>query len=262
MKKIKRYLSIWFLLSKKGLFVHLTRKFGFLVFLTGKVLRFIFFILFLFFIFKKTDGIGSYSYNQAILFFVVFNLISSLSQMFFRGVYTFRQSVVSGNFDLILSKPFNPLFRVVLGSFDFIDFVTIPPLILALFYAIRPINPDFYQIVLFLLLLVNSLFISFSLHTVIVSLSIITLEIDHMVMIYRDLETMARFPLEVYGRKVAFFLTYFIPLGIMVAFPAKVLMSLLSPQFIVLSFVFGLLFFFVSIRFWNFALKKYTSASS
>jgi len=262
MKIVRRYLYIWSILSKKSFFVHLTRKLGFFVFLTGKILRFIFFILFLFFILKKTNGIGSYSKDQAILFFVVFNLISSLSQMFFRNVYTFRQSVVSGNFDLILSKPISPLFRVIFGGFDFIDLVTIPPLILALFYAARPLSPDFYQVILFVLLLLNGLFISFSLHTIIVSLSIITLEIDQMVMIYRDLETMARFPLEVYGRKVASFLTFFIPLGIMIAFPAKALMGLLSPKFIVVSVLFSFVSFFISIKFWNFALTKYTSASS
>jgi ABC-2 type transport system permease protein len=262
MKKVKRYFLIWSLLTRKTFSVHLTRKLGFFVFLTGKILRFVLFISFLFLIFRKTGGVGSYSTNQAVLFFVVFHLISSLSQMLFRNVYTFRQSVISGNFDLILSKPFNPLFRVVFGGFDFIDLVTIPPLIAALVYAALPISPNFYQVVLFILLLVNSLFISFSLHTFVISLSIITLEIDHMVMIYRDLETIARFPLEVYGKKVAFFLTYLIPLGIMISFPAKVLLGLLSPIFVIMSIIFGFVFFFVSIRFWNFALKKYTSASS
>ncbi|BCX14570.1 MAG: hypothetical protein KatS3mg088_253 [Patescibacteria group bacterium] len=262
MKTITRYLKIWFILNKKTMLLHFSRKFGFFVFLIGKILRFIFFITFLFFILKKTGGLGTYSSEQVILFFVVFNLISIISQMFFRGVYTFRQMVVSGNFDLVLSKPFDPLFRVVFGGFDFIDLVTIPPLVLVLFFVAQAINPSFLDVILFSLLLINSLFISFSIHTLIVSFSIITLEIDHIVMIYRDLETMARFPLEIYGPKIATFLTYFIPLGIMVSFPAKVLMGLLNWRFVLFSFLFAFIFYFVSVKFWNFALRKYTSASS
>ncbi len=239
--------------------LHLLRKVGFVVFLLGKVLRFSFFILFLVFVFKKSGGLGSYSSGQAIFFF---HFISSLSQMLFRGIYTFRQQVVSGSFDLILSKPFSPLFRVVFGSFDFIDLATIPPLVFALFYSGRFLNPSFLNILGFAALLLNSLFISFSLSVLIVSLSLITLDIDHMVMIYRDIETMARFPVDIYGRRIETILTYIIPLGIMITFPAKAFMGILSFDFVLISFLFGGLFLWLSLRFWNFALKKYASASS
>lgn len=262
MKKFKRYFKIWLILGKMSLSIHLLRKFGFFVFLLGKVLRFLFFILFLVFIFQKSGGLASYSSNQAIFFFIVFHFVSSLSQMFFRGIYTFRQQVVSGSFDLILSKPFSPLFRVVFGSFDFIDLVTIPPLVFALYYSGSFLSPSFINIAAFIVLLLNSLIISFSLSVFIVSLSLITLEIDHMVMIYRDLETMARFPVDIYGRKIGTLLTYVIPLGIMITFPAKAFMGFLSFKFVLFSFILGGLFFWLSLRFWNFALKKYASASS
>jgi len=261
-RKIKRYFKIWLILGRMSLSLHLLRKFGFVVFLLGKFLRFLFFILFLVFIFQKSGGLGSYSANQAIFFFIVFNFVSSLSQMFFRGIYTFRQQVVSGSFDLILSKPLSPLFRVIFGSFDFIDLVTIPPLIFALFYSGSFLAPSLLDIAVFAALLINSLIISFSLSVIIVSLSLITLEIDHMVMIYRDVETMARFPVDIYGKKIGTLLTYLIPLGIMITFPAKAFMGILSFNFILISFLFGGLFFWLSLRFWNFALKKYASASS
>lgn len=262
MKKFLRYLKIWLILSKKSLLLHLSRKGGFFIFLSGKILRFALFILFLFSILRKTGGVGSYSSDQIILFFVIFNFISSFSQMFFRGVYTFRQTIVSGDFDLILSKPLNSLFRSVLGGFDFIDLATFPPLLLILFYAVGKLNPSFLSLIIFVLLLFNSFLISFSLHSLIVSLSIITLEVDHIVMIYRDLETMARFPLEIYGQKISFLLTFILPLGIMISVPAKVLMGIVSWRFVIFSFVFGVVFFVFSIKFWNLALKKYTSASS
>jgi len=40
------------------------------------------------------------------------------AQLLFRDVYRFRPKVVSGDFDLILVKPINPLFRVLLGGAD------------------------------------------------------------------------------------------------------------------------------------------------
>jgi len=84
--------------------------------------------------------------------------------------------------------------------------------------------------------------VSFALHTLIVAFGVMTLEIDQLVMIYRDVETMARFPLEIYGKNLSFFLTYIIPLGIMIAFPAKALMGLLSWHYLLLALALGLIF--------------------
>ncbi len=261
-KRIKRCFRIWLILGKMSLSLHLMRRFGFVVFFLGKMFRFFFFVLFLFFIFKRTGGVASYSASQAIFFFVVFHFISSLSQMFFRGIYTFRQQVVSGGFDLILSKPLSALFRVVFGSFDFIDLVTLPFFVFALYSSGSLLSPSLLDITFFLALLINSLVLSFSFSVLVVSLSLITLEVDHIVMIYRDLETMARFPVDIYGKGIGTILTYVIPLGIMITFPAKAFMGILDIKFVVLSFVFGLSSLFLSLKFWRFALKKYASASS
>jgi len=38
-----------------------------------------------------------------------------------------------------------------------------------------------------------------------VAFGVMTLEIDQLVMIYRDVETMARFPLEIYGKNFELF---------------------------------------------------------
>ena len=261
-KDIKKYFRIWLILGKMSLSLHLMRKFGFAVFFLGKIFRFSFFVLFLIFIFRKTGGMASYSSAQVIFFFLVFNFISSLSQMLFRGIYTFRQQVVSGSFDLILSKPLSPLFRVIFGSFDFIDLATIPVFVFALYLGGRSFSPSFLNLAIFLALLINSLLVSFSFSVLIASLSLVTLEVDHIVMIYRDLETMARFPIDIYGRGIGTILTYIIPLGIMITFPAKAFMGILDIKFIIISFIFSLLFLLLSLKFWRLALKKYASASS
>ena len=52
------------------------------------------------------------------------------------------------------------------------------------------------------------------------------------------------------------------PVGLMFSVPSKALMGLLSPVGILSSIAFGVFFFLLSIKFWQFALKKYTSASS
>jgi len=131
----------------------------------------LFFFAFLLPVLGKTGGVASYNGNQSYFFFLTFYFVSSFSQMLFRGVYTFRPQVVSGNFDLILSKPLNPLFRVILGGMDPIDLVMIPPLLVILILAALNFNPSLGSIFSFLILLFNAFLVSFALHTLIVALA-------------------------------------------------------------------------------------------
>jgi ABC-2 type transport system permease protein len=90
----------------------------------------------------------------------------------------------------------------------------------------------------------------------------VTTEIDHAVMIYRDLTSMGRVPVDIYKEPLRSVITFAIPVGIMMTFPAKAFLGMLSWQFIVLSLVLGLLFFVLSLRIWHYALSRYASASS
>lgn len=185
-----------------------------------------------------------------------------LAQFFFREVYRFRPKIVSGDFDLTLVKPANALFISLLGGADAIDFITIPPLFAATLYVGALLHPTFMGTIFFLLLIVNALMIATAFHIVVLALAITTLEIDHTIMIYRDLTSFGRFPVDIYKQPLQGVLTYLIPIGVMITFPAKALMGLLSPSGILISLLVGIIAMFIALRFWNYALTKYTSASS
>lgn len=261
-KRLKYHLKIWWLMSKNSFLMVLTQKVVFVIFLIGKIIRFGMFVLFLIFILRGASGLAGYTTNQTIFFFLTFNFVDIVSQFLFREVYRFRPEIVSGNFDLTLVKPVSALFRSLMGGADVIDLVTIPPLIFAMVWVGGMLTPSLAQVVLFIALLVNGLLIAAAFHIAVLALGIITLEIDHTVMIYRDLINMGRFPIDIYREPLRGILTFLIPVGLMITFPAKALMGLSSMQGIVISFAVTGAAIFLSLKFWKLALRKYTSASS
>jgi ABC-2 type transport system permease protein len=262
MKKLKKYLKIWWIMSRNSFVMVISQKLSLSVFLIGKIFRFVFFFLFLFFILKGSGTLAGYTGTQVIFFFLTFNVIDIISQFLFREVYRFRPMIVNGDFDFVLAKPINPLFRALLGGADVIDLITIPPIIIATIYFGSLLKPNFTEMVLYFALLLNGFLIATAFHIVILSLAIITTEIDHMVMIYRDITSLGRLPVDIYKQPLQMFLTYLIPVGIMITLPAKAAMGVLAPWGIVAAFVVGILSIIISLRFWNYALTKYTSASS
>jgi ABC-2 type transport system permease protein len=240
----------------------LSRKAILVIFLFGKILRFLFFFGFLFFLLKGVGTLASYTSTQILFFFLTFNLIDVISQFLFREVYRFRDLVVKGNLDLVLTKPQNALFRVLMGGADVIDFVTIPPLIFAVYYVGSLLQSSLSSTVFYLVAILSGFLIAAAFHIAVLAFGIITLEIDHTIMIYRDLTNLGRYPVDIYKQPLQWVLTYLIPVGVMVTLPVKVFLGIVSPTGILISFGIAVLAIFLSLRFWNFALTKYTSASS
>lgn len=233
------------------------------LFLTGKVLRFGLFFIFLMTVLGSNNGIGQYNQFQVLFFYITFNIIDTVSQLFFREAYRFRPLVVSGDFDLILVKPVNPLFRVLVGGGDPLDLIMLIPFVAIYFFIFSKLGTiELIYIIAYFMLLINAFLIATGFHIIVLSLAILTTEIDHTIMIYRDLTGMGRLPVDIYREPMRSFITFVIPVGMMMTIPVKALMGLLKPVQIGVSLLMGIAFLYISSRIWKYSLAKYASASS
>lgn len=258
-----RYFKVWLLLSFASFQSFFVSRVGAVLFLIGKIIRFIFFAFFLIFLVKKTKVLAGYDLWQVLAFYLTFNFIDATTQMFFREVYRFRQKIVSGNFDLVLLKPVNSLFTSLFGWTDILDFVTLVPFIVFISFVMTKIpGITVLSIVFYLLLVLNALVIACSFHIIVLALAVLTTEIDHAIMIYRDFTGMGKIPVSIYQEPLRSFITFVIPVGIMMSYPVEALIGVLSFAGVVIAFVVSFSLLGVSLMFWNYALRFYTSASS
>lgn len=243
--------------------IALQSRFGAVMFIIGKLLRFSFFLFFLLILGFKTKAIAGYSLWQMIFFFATFNLIDTLAQFFLREVYRFRTYVVNGFLDFILTKPFPPLLRSLFGGSDILD---VPLIFISIAFVIIAASHigqiTLFGILIYNLLIFNAFFIALAFHIFVLSVGVLTTEIDNTLFLYRDLTQMGRIPVDVYQEPLRGLITFFIPVGIMITFPAKALMGALSLEGIFISFLIGGLLFYFSLKLWHFALKHYASVSS
>lgn len=260
---MKKHLKVWFLLSLNAVQVTFASRFGAILLLLGKILRFAAFLLVLVLVSGKVQLLAGYSLQDMVFFFLTFNLVDITAQLLFRNVYRFRPLIVTGDFDLVLVKPVHPLLLTLLGGTDILDFITLVPLVGAIFYLAQSAGwLTFLSAGSYILLIFNALLIATAFHIAVLAFGILTTAVDHTIMIYRDLTNMGRIPVDFYTDAIRGFLTFVIPVGIMMTVPAKAFMGALSASFLVFSLVAGVVFFYLSLRFWRFALRHYSSASS
>ena len=259
-----RYIRIWLQLAK----INFTKIYGYsrleAIFLVlAKVIRFAFFFVFIFALVGNIKTLVGFDLVQVLLFYMTFNLIDITVQFLLRGIYSVRDYMQNGTVDLALTQPLNFMFRIASDWIDFLDFLTLIPLLFVLGLVMANL-PGFSLLNLFVyaLLILNAFLIALSIHMVVLGVSLISQETSGEIWIYRDLVTMGRFPSDIFPLGIQFVLTYILPVVVMVSLPAKALIGVLSPQALIIALSVGIFSYVLGTNFLRFALRRYSSISS
>ncbi|HLC69670.1 MAG TPA: ABC-2 family transporter protein [Patescibacteria group bacterium] len=261
---MKKHARVWLQLTNCAFMSYTTNRLDTFSYFIGKTVRFGFFALMIFSIFRFTDNISGYGKYEALLFFLTFNLIDSLSQALFRGVYVFKPDVQRGQLDYLLPKPVNTLFYILSRLTDMLDIIFSLLLIVLTMLVIQrlPITWGGVEMGWYTVLIILGLLIIIGIHILTVAITIRTEESDSIIWLYRRGLYLGSFPPEIFNSTGQFLFTYILPIFVIVAFPVKALLGLLDWQNILAALGLTILWLGGAILFWKSSLKKYSSASS
>jgi len=261
---VKKYFRIWVQLAVMSFKIqtgHVVASGGYLL---GKLVRIAFFLLFLASIFKHTQALAGYRMEEVALFFLTFNVIDIIAQLFFRGIYGIRALVREGDFDYFLIQPVQILFRVAFNTVDFLDVVTVIPVLGVTAYVMTriPHALSLTSLLIYSVLCINGMLIALAIHIAVAALAVWTQELDNTIWIYRDVMTLGRFPVDIYSTVVRQVLIYVVPVAVMVSFPVKGFLHQLKPSDWLLACLMSTSSLALALYFWKEATRHYTSVSS
>ncbi len=262
--RLATYLSVWRITAQNALQIAFVHRGSNVFFMLGKVLRFAMTLFFLLLLKQQHVVVAGYTTDQVIMFFLTYQLVDTLAQVFFRGVYEFGQVIRSGEFDAYLNKPISALFRVLTGKPDLNDALFFIPSTVFTFYlmATLPLSISLTSLTLYLCLLVNSFLIATGMHVLVVTFGVLTTEVDNLIWTYRDVTRLGQFPVSLYVQPLRTILFFIIPVGLMFTVPAQVLLGVSPTVSVPISFIIGMSFFIITLRIWKWGLRHYSSASS
>ncbi|MFZ1721351.1 MAG: ABC-2 family transporter protein [Microgenomates group bacterium] len=263
-KMFKKYWTVWSMTALNAFQEAFVNRGSNLLFMLGKTIRFTMTLIFLFIIKENVTDFQGYNTDQLVVFFLTYTIVDTIAQIFYRGVYLFSSLVRDGNFDFYLAKPINPLFQALTGKPDVNDALFLIPTIVACAWIISQLSVTLtpVSLILFGILMFNSLLIATSLHIVVLVVGILTTEVDGVIWLYRDMMQLARFPVSVYLEPIRLALFFLIPVGMMITVPAEVLMNATPSYSILVACTVGIGSFIASLWLWKWGLKQYSSASS
>lgn len=215
--------------------------------------------------FLHRDKMGDWTYPEVLMVVGLFTFFSGVMESLLRpNVGAIIEQVRDGTFDFVLTKPVNAQFIASLRNvvvWRFVDiFIGLGLIVYAL--DLLGIAPAADRIVMFVAMLVSAVFIVYSLWLVMSSFAFWFVKIDNITELFSAFYETGRYPVTIYRGIVRVLLTFVVPIAFVTTFPASALLGRLDAATAWTGMVFAFVFLIASNRFWNYAIKHYSSASS
>ncbi len=216
-------------------------------------------------IYDNVDVVGGWTKDEAVLLTLISALLDCVITLFFvGGLYRLPEMISTGSLDFLLLKPINKRMYISLSEVAVSQVPNFVIEVIILIYCIFKSSQhiSFGTVILFVLLLINSVLILYSIFFAIMCVSFWTIKIDVGLNMFFQLYNIGNKPMSVYPLLVQKIFTFIIPLGIAFNYPVLAIYKSLSINKVLISFGIMIIFFVLSNYIFKKGLKKYVSASS
>ena len=206
-----------------------------------------------------------YSLNEVLFSFSILWLGYSIIETFGRGFDEFAPLIISGDFDILLTRP-RSIFIQIIGSK--IAYEKMGRLIVSLglfiYSTVHLINHfTILKIILIILTIIGSSLIYLSIFIFGAALSFVTIQGLEVVNIFSNgSKQLGQYPMKIYHKYVRLFFTFIIPITLVNYYPLVFLKGITSNYLYILLPLLTVVLFLMSLLTFNIGLKKYCSTGS
>ena len=262
---MKKYFKVIILFFKTAFARQLAYKTNLIIDLisvSGSIVGSIF-ILSLFY--SGNNNLGGWSWEEALIIQSLFIILSGITNILFRpNLNEIIEHIREGTLDFIILKPIDSQFTLSFRTFAPAGISEILVGISLLIFLIFKTNNDisFISFIFFIMMFFSGIIIIYSLWFLVATTSIWFIQTMSISEVLRNLLISSKYPIDAFPLSLKLLLTYLIPISFLTTFPAKTILGGFEFINIFTSLLLAFISFSLSRRFWKFALKHYTSASS
>ena len=215
--------------------------------------------------FQNSGSIGGWKFEEALIIQGIYTILNGITNTWFNPNLTeIVKHIREGTLDFVLLKPIDSQFFISLKKINPSGFLEIMLGFFLLFFCIRinQINLNLSFLTLSLITISCSICILYSLWFFISTTTIWFVKTWNATEVLRSFLYIGRFPLNSFSFSLRIFFSVFIPIAFLTTIPSEVFQGLSQLWKILLEVTVSIVFTFTSRKFWVFALRFYTSASS
>ncbi len=212
--------------------------------------------------FSHSNGYPNWNIKQIILFQGFMLLWFGIKDMLFGEI---REKIVNlvraGGFDMILLKPYPAVGIILSNGFYYQGFGPIIAGLVIIIYMINNISLhiNIYQIGLIIFFYISGIILYMGITIIYCSIALLIVFMSRLGEIIDKLLQFSQYPVDIFLRiiRIAFIMVF--PIAIWAYLPTQTLLNRIDIT-VLFSILSCIVFFLISLIFWNICLKKYTSA--
>ena len=262
---LRKYLKVYRKFLHTSLASELEYKTNILIDLITAILSLIGSIFLLSIFFQNNGSIGEWEFKEALIIQGIYTILNGITNTWFNPNLTeIVKHVREGTLDFVLLKPIDSQFFISLKKINPSGFLEIMLGFFLLIYCIKinQINLNLGFLTLCLITIICSISILYSLWFFISTTTIWFVKTWNATEVLRSFLYIGRFPLNSFSFSLRIFFSVFIPIAFLTTIPSEVFLGLSQLWKIFVEIIVAIVFLITSRKFWSFALKFYTSASS
>jgi ABC-2 type transport system permease protein len=260
-----RYLRVLGVFYKAAILTELEYRANFLFSLLQAGLNVLWSVASVWVFFLHTDRIGDWVFHEALIILGLFQLFTGVIGMtIVPNVRDIVEHIRVGTMDFILTKPINSQFHASLRRIEVwrgID-VLLGAVIVGYGMSRLDVPPSLAQVGMFLVLCVAAFAILYALAMLLITSAFWVVRIDNIMEVLYGLFETGRFPISIFPMWLRVLLTAVVPIAFITTVPASVLTNRLTGEYVLYAFGMAGLLLALSVWFWNYAVRHYSSASS
>ena len=262
---LRKYLKVYKKFLHTSLASELEYKTNILIDIITAILSLIGSIFLLSIFFQNNSSVGGWEFEQALIIQGIYTILNGITNTWFNPNLTeIVKHIREGTLDFVLLKPIDSQFFISFKKITPSGILEIMLGFLLLIYCIRinQINFNLSFLTLCFITIICSICILYSLWFFISTTTIWFVKTWNATEVLRSFLYIGRFPLNSFSFSLRIFFSVVIPIAFITTIPSEVFLGLSQLWKMLLEVIVASVFLFSSRKFWLFALKFYSSASS
>jgi len=215
--------------------------------------------------FYHSPDLGGWSFYEAMLVVGMYDIFIGLQETILApNIVQVTEHIQKGTLDFVLLKPAN---GQVLATITACNLMRLTDVIVGfgmIAFGLHRMGhiPTLMQIATFAVMIPAGMITVYSIWLILTTLAFWFVRVENFGEVFYAFYETGRFPVTIYNRWLRLVLTYIVPVAFLTTFPAATLLGKLSLYFVLAAVVIAGVLFYTSSRFWNYAIRFYSSASS
>lgn len=219
----------------------------------------------------KFENIAGWSFYELLLLYSVNLLSFGLgAQFFWSPMYNMDGMIKNGDFDKVLCKPISPFFYMMISQFDYVFFAHIFMGTVLLVISILRVNVNISVmfVIKLLILLGSATLIQAALLIICGAVNFWIVKSGQLIdILVWNVRKFLEYPISIYGMGIKIFLTFLIPYAFVSYYPASIILDKdifwgTNRMFMVVTPIFSIFLFALSVIIWHCGLNRYDSTGT